>query len=177
MLFERIEEFLINNQKTKAIQNLLQNSFEQYPKNRIFYTQAPHFRFLVWENTQLIAQSAVVYRTVSLGALPLRILGVMDLCVTEGYRKRGIGSEILQKITDLATENHLDFILLFGSDESFYRKNGFSVAENNCRWTLIKDFQTLGIVHRKIPNTLLFKPIGQHVWQQDATLDLLGFVF
>lgn len=177
MLLEKIEEYAINPPTHQAIQNLLQKSFELYPKDRIFYKQVPSFRLLVWEETTLIAQIGVIFRVVSLDEQPFRIFGLMDLCVDNEYQNRQIATKILEKIETIGKENNIDFILLFSSIQDFYAQKGFRIVENNCRWVLIKDYKTMGILNRQIPETLLIKPISNKKWNDNANLDLMGFVF
>jgi N-acetylglutamate synthase-like GNAT family acetyltransferase len=101
----------------------------------------------------------------------------MDLCVDENYRSRRIGSKILKKIEKIGQENNIDFILLLGGIQDYYQQKGFQMVENSCRWVLLKDYETLGIINRKIPETLLIKSLSDKKWDENANLDLMGFVF
>lgn len=177
MQLEKIEEFAINTETQRKIYNLLQSSFGQFPRERIFLKQAPSFRLLVWDNEVLIAQCAIVFRTISLDKVPFRIFGIMDLCVDEHYQNQKIGSKILKKVEAFAQEYNIDFILLFGGTQDFYLQNGFQLVHNNCRWVLIKDYKTMGIMTRRIPETLLVKSISGQEWNGNALLDLMGFIF
>jgi hypothetical protein len=177
MIIEKIDEFEITKPKAAAINQLLRQSFDLFPNNRIYYNQVPNFRLLVWENEQLIAQVGIVYRIVSLDSQPIKIFGIMDLCVDDNFRNQQIGTKVLNEIDDLAKVNLLDFILLFGGVQDFYLNNNYQLANNPCRWVLLKNHRTMGIVQRTIPETLLVKQIGKTVWKSEATLDLMGFVF
>lgn len=177
MYIEKIEEYTIDFEIHQKIQHLLQSSFGQFPTNRIFLKQVPTFRLLVWEDAILVAQTGVIFRTISLDGIPYRIFGIMDLCVHENYQNQKIGSTILKKIEILGKENHLDFIVLFSGEQDFYLQNGFKQVQNRCRWVFIKDYRTMGVMNRLIPETLLIKPLSDVIWNETAVLDLLGFVF
>lgn len=177
MLIEKIEEYAINIEIKQKIHELLQTSFGQFPEDRIFLKQVPSFRLLVWEGDILIAQCAIVFRTISLDKTPFRIFGIMDLCVDEDYQNKKIGRRVLKQIERIAEESNIDFILLFGGTQDFYLQNGFQLVENDCRWVLMKDYTTMGIMTRQIPETLLIKSISDKRWNENALLDLMGFIF
>jgi predicted N-acetyltransferase YhbS len=177
MRLDQIEEYRIDFVTQNAIQALLQKSFEFYPSDRIFYKQVPSFRLLLWDKDILAAQVGIVFRVISLDKQPFRIFGLMDLCVDENYRSRRIGSKILKKIEKIGQENNIDFILLLGGIQDYYQQKGFQMVENSCRWVLLKDYETLGIINRKIPETLLIKSLSDKKWDENANLDLMGFVF
>ena len=177
MELEEIEEYRIDSEKEEAIKELLQKSFELYPKDRIFYKQVPNFRFLLWDDNVLVAQIGIVFRVISLDKKPFRIFGLMDLCVDENYRSKKIGSKILKNIEKIGKKNNIDFLLLFGGIQDYYEQKGFKIVTNSCRWVLMKDYETMGILNRKIPETLLIKPISNKKWNEEADLDLMGFVF
>lgn len=177
MHIEKIEEYNIDITTQQEIHQLLQTSFGAFPKDRIFLKQAPNFRLLVWEDDILIAQCAIIFRIISLDRKPFRIFGIMDLCVDATYQNQKIGSKILQKIEAIARKSNIDFILLLGGTQDFYLQNGFQLVQNNCRWVLMKDYVTMGVMTRQIPETLLIKSISDKKWSENALLDLMGFIF
>lgn len=175
MVIERIEEYRISQTTSSHIQKLLQQAFWQFPAHRIYYKQVPHFRFLVWELEQLIAQVGIEFRVISLNSQPVRIFGVMDLCVDVEYRSKRIGTKLLQKVEEEGRTYGIDFILLFAGDQRLYKSQGYQQTNNTCKWLLINNHQSLGIVHRNI--NLMVKQIGYKPWQAGVLADLLGFVF
>ncbi|MFK7946231.1 MAG: GNAT family N-acetyltransferase [Saprospiraceae bacterium] len=177
MHLEKLEEYAIDFVTQQKIHNLLQNSFGQFPEDRIFLKQVPTFRLLVWEKDVLIAQCAIVFRVISLDRKPFRIFGIMDLCVDKNYQNQKIGSKVLNKIETIAKANNIDFILLFGGTQDFYLQNGFQLVQNDCRWVLMKNYKTMGVMNREIPQTLLIKSISEEVWNEEVLLDLMGFIF
>lgn len=177
MHIEKIEEYDIDTMIQQKIQHLLQTSFEQFPQDRIFLKQVPNFRLLVMNKGDLIAQTAIVFRVISLNKKPFRIFGIMDLCVDIEHQNQKIGSKILKEIEAIGQKSSIDFILLFGGTQDFYLQNGFELVENSCRWVLMKDYETMGVMTRPIPETLLIKSISGKVWNEKVLLDLMGFIF
>ncbi len=177
MQLEKIDEYAIHISTHLAIKELLQKSFEQYPEDRIFYKQVPSFRFLMWDKGKLVGQVGVIFRVVALGKTPIRIFGLMDLCVDSEYQNRKIASMILEATEALGKENGIDFMLLFSGIQNFYIQQDFKVASNSCRWVFIKDYETLGVLNRQIPETLLYKRLSDKLWNNQVDLDLMGFVF
>ena len=177
MHIEKKEEYAIDFETQQKIHQLLMSSFGQFPKDRIFLKQVPSFRLLVWEDKKLVAQAGIVYRIMSLNQSPLKVFGIMDLCVDADYQNQKIGSNLLKHIEAIAIENNIDFILLFGDTNNFYLQNNFQLMHNNCRWVLIKEYVTMGIMTRPIPDTLLVKSISGEKWDDEALLDIMGFIF
>ena len=175
MKIERIEEYQITASTTSHIQKLLQQAFWQFPDQRIYYKQVPHFRYLVWDEDILAAQVGVEFRIIALNNQPVRIFGIMDLCVDSEYRSQNIGSNLLEKIEAEGLKHNIDFILLFAGDQRIYKNQGYQQVNNTCKWLLINNHQSLGVVHRNI--NLMVKQLGFKQWKEGVLADLLGFVF
>jgi hypothetical protein len=60
--------------------------------------------------------------------------------------------------------------------DTFYEKKGYQPADNPCRWLFIQNHEAIGLVSRKLPNSLLYKPIGDKKWGQ-GLVDFLGYMF
>ncbi|MDK2598787.1 GNAT family N-acetyltransferase [Bacillus stercoris] len=83
-----------------------------YPKNRTYFKQLPHFRFLaINKESALLGQVGLDYRVMNLNGKPVRILGVIDLCVSKKYRSQGIGSWLLLEIEKFCKEKNIDFLV------------------------------------------------------------------
>lgn len=135
MDFLKINEYDIDIQMEKKLLDLLVESFpELYPKDRIYYKQMPHFRFLVFENDTLIGQLGLDYRVMNLNGNPIKVLGIIDICTKKDYRCKGIGSKLLEKVECFAKTRKVDFLLLFADEEAFYKRNGFMKVKNICKW-------------------------------------------
>ncbi len=176
MRIQRVEEFLINKQVHQQINQLLNKSFGDYPETRSYYKQLPSFRYLVWNNDDLIGHMAIEHRNINIAEVVSSIFGVVDLCVDEQFQSKNIASSILQQLEKLAKENQIDFIVLIAQNHSVYEKNGFAVVENTCRWLMINSNQTLGVGHRRIEECLMMKAMGDKVWKP-GLVDFLGHIF
>ncbi|MGG3941523.1 GNAT family N-acetyltransferase, partial [Peribacillus psychrosaccharolyticus] len=100
MKTEMVFDYEMGTDLASNIQELLNESFqEDFPKNRIYFKQLPHFRFVAFnEKNQLIGQVGIDYRVMNLNGEPIRVLGLIDLCVTQNTRSKGIGSMLLLEI-------------------------------------------------------------------------------
>ena len=176
MKVERLEEFKIDEATNLQIQQLLKESFSDYPNGRSYYKQVPCFRFLVWEEKQLIGHMAVEFRLINVGGVVARIFGVIDLCVAVAFQSKKIGSKLLNELESLGKTSNIDFLLLIAKDQEVYKKNGFESADNSCRWLLINNHQTFGVGQRGLDNSLMVKTLGTKKWNE-GTLDFLGHVF
>jgi ribosomal protein S18 acetylase RimI-like enzyme len=172
----KINEYDIDIELEKKILNLLIESFpEVYPKDRIYYKQMPHFRYLAFDKATLIGQVGLDYRVMNLNGIVIKVLGIIDICIKKEYRGKGIGSKLLEIIECFSIAHKLDFLLLFTDVETFYEKSGFIKVKNVCKWTKIDEHKTLGIGEEEIKE-LMIKKIGNKVWK-DGYLDMLGYLY
>jgi GNAT superfamily N-acetyltransferase len=176
MEITKINEYDIDAKLEKKIQNLLIQSFPDiYPKDRIYYKQIPHFRYLALDKDVLIGHVGLDYRVMNLNGMIIRVLGIVDICVKDEYRGNGIASKLLQRVEDFSVTHNLDFLLLFTDIEPFYLKNDFVSVNNNCKWTKIDEHKTLGI-GEEIIKELMIKQTGNIVWK-NGYLDMLGYIY
>lgn len=173
---ERVEEYNLLPTQISQIQSLLQKAFPSYPKGRHYFNQLPNFRYLAWHDGKLVGQMGVDFRVISFEGQTHRIFGVVDLCVAEGFQSQKIGSELLGSLETLALQSDIDFILLMAQRFDVYRSNGFELVENSCKWLMIHKHQSFGILHRKLENCLMVKPLTNRKWTSE-TVDFLGPLF
>lgn len=176
MKIQRIEEFKINKKQHLEISELLKLCFSSYPSNQSFYKQFPSFRFLVFEEKKLIAHLAIIHRLIKVGEDSAVIFGVSDLCVHPDFQHKKIASILLEKLENLGTKHKIDFITLIAQEQSFYKKNGFQAINNNCRWLIINETQSLGLAQRNLENALMIKPLTKKNWG-DGMVDFQGCLF
>jgi len=176
MRVERVEEYAIPPAVQDDIHALLRDSFSVYPEGRTYFRQVPTFRYLVWDGDVLAAQLGVDYRIMNNGGQRIRTFGIVDLCVSEAYRKQGIAADLLDKLEALGRSNHIDFIILWTQDAAFYQKNGYMEVDNPCKWLLIQGDDSYGMIHRRVGDGLMVLRLGDKEWQE-GTLDYLGHIF
>ncbi|QDT89927.1 Acetyltransferase (GNAT) family protein [Gimesia algae] len=104
------------------------------------------------------------------------IFGVIDLCISSGYRRRGIASEILDQLSALAKAKGIDFLFLVADDHRLYEKNGFRLISTDLTWLKIDEHKNYGVETERIEKELMIKQTGKKVWP-DEPVDLLGYLF
>ncbi|CDN44820.1 GNAT family N-acetyltransferase [Paenibacillus sp. P22] len=176
---EQVWETDLNKEMTAAIQGLLLQSFPDiYPKDRIFFKQLPHFRFLAYDSeNRLIGHAAADYRMMNAGGKPVRVLGVIDLCVEASSRLRGVGSALLAAMDRFCEGRAIDFILLFADDRTLYLKNGYHPVQAKCKWMKVnhETLSTAGIGSEDM-DALMVKQVGPDRWNE-GELDFLGYLY
>ena len=176
MKLERKEEFTLDQYTQIAIQKLFAICFSGYPSDRIYFKQLPCFRYLCWEDDELIAHMAVDHRIINNENQHLRIFGIVDLCVHPAHQHKRIASKLLRELENLGQLSGIDFLLLTASDAGFYESNGFETVHNSCKWLLTVDHQSLGVIDRTLEDGLMIKPLTSKKWKE-GTLDFLGNIF
>ncbi|MEL6441138.1 MAG: GNAT family N-acetyltransferase [Cyanobacteria bacterium J06621_8] len=173
----KINEYDIELSTHDQITKLKNICFPNSKKDRSYYKQLPHFRYLVYDNEQLIGQMGVDYRVISVNISIFRIFGVIDLCIMPKYQRQGIATQLLNLLTKLAKEKSTDFLLLVADDDRLYARNGFKYVSNYCSFLRIHEHQNYGVALEKIENDFMVKQIGEKSWNQDGLMDLLGYRF
>lgn len=179
MEIKRISEYDIDPDLKNKLQGLLVDSFgEDYPSDRIYYKQLPHFRFVVIDaGNEIIGQVGLDYRVMNLNGKSIRVIGIIDLCVSKASESKGIGSSILSELNKFCKDKDIDYILLFADNPKLYLNNGFLSVKNKCKWLKIndEDGSTYGIGH-EIIKELMIKEVKGKEWEE-GELDLLGYLY
>jgi GNAT superfamily N-acetyltransferase len=176
MYIQTIPEYEISSDIHPSINQLLRQSFPDYPSERSYYKQLPQFRYLVRLNENLIAQVGIEHRVITNAGIPARIFGLIDLCVAPQWRSQKIATTLLQKVEQLGHASDIDFLILFADNHRLYADNGYCQVTNLCRWMMVDEHQTLGIAERVLADCMMIKQIGAQPWQ-DGMVDLLGHLF
>jgi GNAT superfamily N-acetyltransferase len=171
----RIAEAEILVDVMEQAQELLQVCFPGYP-DRAYFKLPPHFRYLAWADGELAGQMGVELRVIRVGDIVLRTFGVVDLCVRESARSRGLAAQLLAEVTDHARACGMDFVILFADDDRVYTRTGWTRVANPCTWLRIDEHRTLGVATAEDTGALMVKQIGSRPWP-DGVVDLLGHVF
>lgn len=179
MKIDMVFDYEMGNDLASNIQELLSECFqEDFPKNRIYFKQLPHFRFVAFnEKNQLVGQVGIDYRVMNLNGDPIRVLGLIDLCVSQNIRSQGIGSMLLIEIEQFCCNRNIDFLLLFADNKTLYLKNGYRSVTNKCKWLKIdhESQSTRGIGYEEIEG-LMIKEVGKYDWRE-GDLDFLGYLY
>jgi len=172
---QRLSETDIPGDLHASLRDLLGTCFPGYP-DRSYFKLPPHLRYLAMSGGVVQAHVGVELRVVRVGDTVLRTLGVVDLCVRDGNRGRGLGSRLLAEVTDLAHGGGMDFVLLFADDDRLYVRNGWSRVDNPLSWVKIHEHRTLGVTSSVTPSEMMVKAVGPRAWPT-GEVDLLGHVF
>lgn len=171
----RVAEAEIGADLRPRVQALLQACFPGYP-SRSYFKLPPHFRYLAMTGGELEAQMGVELRVIRVGGTVLRTFGVVDLCVRESSRSRGLAGRLLADLTEYARACRMDFIILFADDDRLYARNGWARAANPCSWLKIHEHTMLGIARAADTGALMAKATGPQPWPP-GEVDLLGHLF
>jgi GNAT superfamily N-acetyltransferase len=174
-VISRVAEAEIPADLAHQLQALLQACFPGYP-SRAYFKLPPHFRYLAVAGGELVGQVGVELRVIRVGSDVLRTFGVVDLCVRESGRSRGLAGRLLAEVTRLAGSCGMDFVILFADDDRLYERNGWARAANPCSWLKIHEHATLGLATAEDTGALMVKKIGPQAWP-DGEVDLLGHLF
>jgi predicted N-acetyltransferase YhbS len=112
-----------------------------------------------------------------LGDVPHRVFGVIDLCVVETERGHGVGRRLMGRCILAAIRSGASFLVLFADEPALYHALGFRRRRNLCVWVALAEHRTLGLREGVPPGHLMVLPVGGATWNDEATLDLLGYLF
>ncbi|TVR81565.1 MAG: GNAT family N-acetyltransferase [Saprospirales bacterium] len=171
-----INEYRLNPMLAAEIACLLQLSFTGYPAGKHFLHQIPSFRILAIESDEIIGHVAIHHRVISSDGEIFNVFGIADLCVAEENRKAGVAGEMLDRLEIIAVESGIDFLVLLTNVHDFYLKKGFQKADNPCRWMMIQNNHSLGLVRRRVEDGLMYKQMNDVEWPVKE-IDLMGHVF
>jgi hypothetical protein len=171
MPIEIVPEYKLSNDVREIINQLLVASFPDYPLVRSYYKLLPQFRYLVWEGENLIAQMGIEHRVINNSGIPVRIFGLIDLCVASSYRSQSvsigesqkIATTLLQQIEELGRTSKIDFLVLFGDDDRLYAENGYQRVANICRWLKVDEHQIIGVGERSLSDCMMVKQLGDYL--------------
>ena len=176
MRIDKINEYELSTNETSAIVELFHAVFEGYPEGLIYYNQVPDFRFLAWNDKTLVGHVGVHYRKICVGGTVLAVFGIVDLCVASDNQLMNVGSTLIKAVLELSLKNNVDFLVLTSDEDEFYLKNGFNVVTNPCRWLVIHNHVSMGVLKRTLNHGLMVKPIHDKKWPE-GELDVMGHMF
>lgn len=176
----RIEQYLemtLSESMDMELIELLQHAFPSIYPNRRYFKQLPHLRLIAYEDEQIIGQVGLDFRVMNMDGTPIHVLGIIDLCVREAVRGRGVGRALMEKVIALGEAYPIDFLLLFADRLDLYERIGFQKVSNTCTWLQINDENqtTRGIGEARFEE-LMIRQVGDKRWT-DGKLDLLGYLY
>ncbi|WP_215144052.1 GNAT family N-acetyltransferase [Exiguobacterium qingdaonense] len=178
MNIQQMMEFEIGEALDKQLTELLMKSFEPLYHARSYFKQSPHLRLIAFDEQQhVIGQVGLDFRMMNLNGDPIRVLGIIDLCVQEEWQGGGIGRALMERVIALGDEHRIDFLLLFADRPDLYERIGFHTVSNICTWLQIDDQNqtTRGIGEARFEE-LMIRQVGDKRWT-DGKLDLLGYLY
>lgn len=170
-----VYEIDLSDVQHRAIQALRNQSFIHHQVSRSYFKQLPHMRALQYEGNQLVGYFGLDYRVVKVGEKVHKVLGVIDFCVDESLRRRGIGSRMLGDLTTFAKNKDVDFIILLSEFETFYSALGYKKTEGSHSWLRIHEHTSYGVAVEHI-DELYVKSINGKRWGV-GHVDWLGYMY
>jgi GNAT superfamily N-acetyltransferase len=171
-----LNEWEIDAPLRERAESLLRASFPGYPA-RSYFKLPPHLRYFACGGDEVVGHMGVEHRVIRVGDVVFDIVGVVDLCVSERLRSRGIAAALLEEVTTYAQRCDADFILLFADRHDLYLRAGWTLVDNLCTWLKIDGHQTLGIaMGESLADCMMVKPVGDRDWPS-GDVDMLGHVF
>lgn len=158
-----------------ALAELLDVAFPSTFEGRTFYKQQPHLRLLAFEQERLIGHVGLDLRAITIGGQVYEIVGIIDLCVARGMRRKAIGSHLLGAAEGLGTGR--SFSVLFADDHRIYQANGYDrIRPAVTRWLAIDNLRSHSVIERDLSGLLMAKSLGFRPWPH-GKIDLLGHLF
>ena len=158
-----------------ALTALLEQSFPNTFDGRSFFKQEPHDRIVASTSDSLVAQVGIDRRTINVGGKHLKIVGVIDLCVAEAYRKKGIARALLRAVENFSDDR--EFVVLMADNQAIYAKSGYvSLKPALTKWLAIEDLRSHSIMERDLSDCFMYKSLQDTKWP-DGEIDLLGYLF
>ena len=174
--YEKVAEYALKSAQKKRLAELLATCFSEYPSDKIFIKQAPHFRLLAYAGRKIIGQIAVDFRHIKNGDQTSIVFCLSDVCVDPVFQSQKIASQMLQLLEKEASKYKLDFLLLTAADSALYYRQGYRVKNNVFKWLIIQDAKCLGLKQRRLEKTVMVKRISKQSWSKDV-IDLAGPIF
>jgi len=174
----RLAEDKISTELLSELAHLRKQCFPSRANISAYFKQLPHFRYIVYLNKKPVGQVGIDHRIMNFDGEIKRVYGLIDVCVAEAYRRRGLASLLLNTVMQDATDANIDMILLMADNPSLYKKHGYEFQNAECRWLGIDDekLESLGVLVEKIDSELMVKRISSR-FKRYRKIDFLGYMF
>ena len=171
-----VAEDQLTPEQRSSVRQLLAASFPGFFADRIYYKQVPHFRVLAAQAGALLGQVAVEHRAVRVGDAPVRIFGVVDLCVAESARHRGVGAQLVEAVHERAIGAGIEHIVLFADDPRLYERLGYRRVDVDVTYLAIDEHRSLDLRTRSLADCMMVASPTGAAWPA-GDIDMLGHVF
>ena len=176
MQIKRYLEHEISGDLHFSIEALRNSCFPDHQQPRSYGKQFPHFRILAFVDDQLVGHVGVDHRAMRFCEQIISIFGVIDLCVAEDMRGRGIGGRLLSELDKFANKGNIDALALLADRPELYLNHGYHCIDAECTWLGIDDHKILGVMEEYISGELMIKLIGIDE-SPTGPIDFLGYMF
>ncbi|CAH6914733.1 GNAT family N-acetyltransferase [Vibrio chagasii] len=172
---EVISEIEVSKEQHQAITTLRNSAFPEHQVQRSYYKQLPHMRALQHHEGQLVGYLGLDYRMINVGGHAFKVLGVIDFCIAEDVRGKGLGSTMLSELDAYAKERDVDFIILISELHSFYSSHGYNRVVADHSWLRLNEHLSYGIAVEEV-DELYVKSISSVSWPS-GKVDWLGYMY
>ena len=171
---ERTEEMLLTADRDAVIAALLALCFDDFG-GRSYFQNRHHLRLTAHESGALIGHLGLALRTVRVAGAPVDVVGIGDVGVHPGHRRRGIGAALVEAAIEEGRRSPARFAVLLGT-ERIYAAAGFVPVHGEVTATQMEGART-GEITRRVETALKVRPLGAETWDRDAPVDLCGWPF
>ncbi|MCK8071188.1 GNAT family N-acetyltransferase [Vibrio sp. 1CM23M] len=172
---EIISEIEVSKEQHQAITALRNSAFPDHQVERSYYKQLPHMRALQYREGRLVGYLGLDYRMVSVGDSAYKVLGVIDFCVAENVRGKGIGTSMLSELDEYAKDRDVEFIILISDLHDFYSSQGYVQTPSTNSWLRLHEHLSHGVAVEEIDD-LYVKPLNGKQWPL-GDIDWLGYMY
>ncbi|MFD2177825.1 GNAT family N-acetyltransferase [Veronia pacifica] len=172
---EIVHEITLTKEQHESIKLLRNQSFPDHQSDYSYFKQRPHMRALQYEGDNLIGYLGLDYRAVKVGDEVYNVLGIIDFCVDQRYRGKGIGSLMLSDVSAFAEGTDVDFIILISELGRFYEQRGYTKVESLHSWLRIHQHTNYGVAVDHV-DELFVKPVSGKSWSA-GHVDWLGYMY
>ena len=176
MYIERHLESEISSDTHRAIQALRNSCFIEHAVPRSYGKQLPHFRILASDDQELVGHVGVDHRVMRFGDQVCSVFGVVDLCVAEDMRGKGIGGALLSRIEEYARRGRIDVMFLLCYKPELYLSQGFRRLDAECNYLGIDEHKNLGVLSEHLSGEIMIKSFGMDQLPT-GPIDFLGYMF
>lgn len=174
-LVQRIEEMRLDRETENGIARLMERCMSEDYEGRSFFQNRFHCRLVIREGVKIIGHLALDFRAIRLGENLVDCVGIGDVAVHPDYRRRGLGTALVDAALAEGHQSPASFALLFGR-QSIYSTAGFVSAPNELTFTPTRGARTSQTVVQR-HGFFMVCPLREEIWDNTLPVDLAGYPF